>query len=120
MATLKNFRSAVGPALLAVIGVAVAQTPPAPPAHSSSPTSGVKVSPLAQMQNGRQASGNNRILTTGIRGLPMPSNHALIITVSGYAKSPLPGVALDRALALNLAQRFGVPQQNTSSLPRNR
>ncbi len=77
---------------------------------------GVKVSPLAQMKNGRQARGNNQILTTGIRGLPVPTNHALIITVSGYARSPLPGVELDRNIAIELAQRLGVQRQNIVEL----
>jgi hypothetical protein len=77
---------------------------------------GVKVSPLALMQNGRQAAGNNQILTTGIRSLPVTSNHALIITVSGYQRSPLPGVLTDRKLGIELAQRMGVPEQNIVEL----
>ncbi|HTP39905.1 MAG TPA: caspase family protein [Steroidobacteraceae bacterium] len=85
-----------------------------PPA--AAPASGVRVSPLALMQNGRQAEGNNQIMTTGIRGLPLPSNHALIITVSGYQRSPLPGVLTDRKLGIEMAQRLGVPQQNIVEL----
>ncbi len=46
----------------------------------------------------------------------MPSNHALIITVSEYQRSPLPGVLNDRKLANELAQRFGVPPQNIVEL----
>jgi hypothetical protein len=46
----------------------------------------------------------------------LPSNHALIITVSEYQRSPLPGVLNDRKLANELAQRFGVPAQNIVEL----
>jgi hypothetical protein len=45
-----------------------------------------------------------------------PSNHALIITVSDYQRSPLPGVLTDRKLANELAERFGVPKQNIVEL----
>ena len=47
---------------------------------------------------------------------PLPSNHALIITVSEYQRSPLPGVLNDRKLANDLAQSFGVPAQNIVDL----
>ena len=46
----------------------------------------------------------------------MPSNHALIITVSEYARSPLPGVLNDRKLGIELARRFGVPAENIVEL----
>lgn len=46
----------------------------------------------------------------------LPSNHALIITVSEYQRSPLPGVLNDRKLANELARRFGVPAQNIVEL----
>jgi Caspase domain/Domain of unknown function (DUF4384) len=46
----------------------------------------------------------------------LTSNHALIITVSGYQRSPLPGVLLDHDAALEMAQRFGVPKQNIVEL----
>ncbi len=74
------------------------------------------VSPLAQMQSGRNAAGNDRIVTTGIRAPVLPSNHALIITVSEYKRSPLPGVLTDRKLGLELATRFGVPMENIVEL----
>jgi hypothetical protein len=45
-----------------------------------------------------------------------PSNHALIITVSEYRRSPLPGVLTDRKLAIDLAGRFGVPPENIVEL----
>jgi hypothetical protein len=45
-----------------------------------------------------------------------PSNHALIITVSEYRRSPLPGVLTDHKLGLELARRFGVPPQNIVEL----
>jgi hypothetical protein len=44
------------------------------------------------------------------------SNHALIVTVSEYQRSPLPGVITDRKLAGELARRFGVPPQNIVEL----
>ena len=47
---------------------------------------------------------------------PQPSNHALIITVSEYQKSPLPGVLTDRKLGIELAQRLGVPPENIVQL----
>jgi hypothetical protein len=76
----------------------------------------VQVSPLAQVRNGREARDNNQILTTGVRSTRLPSNHALIITVSEYPRSPLPGVATDRALGIEMAQRFGVPAKNIVEL----
>ncbi|HMK86754.1 MAG TPA: caspase family protein [Steroidobacteraceae bacterium] len=87
-----------------------------PDAQSVKPDSAVGVSPLAQVRNGREARDNNRILTTGIRAPRLPSNHALIITVSEYPRSPLPGVVTDRKLGIELAQRFGVPANNIVEL----
>src|SRR5579862_9269254 len=58
--------------------------------------------------------------TTGYHAPELPSNHALLITVSGYKRSPLPGVALDRETALDLAQRLGVPKQNIVELSEQR
>src|SRR3984957_1438571 len=89
------------------------QQQPSPPAQ-------VQHSPLSPLRSGREAGNNDQILTTGIRTVPpdanyaapAPSNHALIITVSEYQKSPLPGVLTDRKLGIELAQRFGVPPQN--------
>ncbi|GAC1498783.1 MAG: hypothetical protein NVS1B6_04810 [Steroidobacteraceae bacterium] len=52
----------------------------------------------------------------GLHAPLLPSNHALIITVSEYQRSPLPGVLNDRRLANELAQRFGVPPQNVVQL----
>jgi hypothetical protein len=102
--------------LVLAAGAASAQQPPAAP-------SAVQQSPLSQVRNGREAGNNAQILTTGIRSVPdagyaqaLPSNHALIITVSEYQKSPLPGVLTDRKLGIELAQRFGVPPQNIVEL----
>jgi Caspase domain/Domain of unknown function (DUF4384) len=81
------------------------------PASAQNPPP-VAVSPLAVVANGREATGNNQILTTGIRSTRLPSNHALIITVSEYPRSPLPGVVTDRKLGIEMAQRFGVPDKN--------
>jgi hypothetical protein len=50
--------------------------------------------------------------STGVHAPELASNHALIITVSEYQRSPLPGVLTDRKLANELARRFGVPPQN--------
>jgi len=52
----------------------------------------------------------------GFHAPMLPSNHALLITVSGYKRSPLPGVTLDRETARDLAQRLGVPKQNIVEL----
>lgn len=72
----------------------------------------VQQSPLATVKNGREEAGNNRIVTTGIRSPVLPSNHALIISVSGYPHSALPGVKEDRDTATELARRFGVADEN--------
>jgi hypothetical protein len=76
----------------------------------------VEQSPLAVVKNGRTAGNNDRIVTTGIRSPPLASNHALIISVAGYPRAPLPGVAKDRASATELAERFGVPRENIAYL----
>jgi hypothetical protein len=84
----------------------------------------VQKSPLTQLPDGRQAGNNNQIMTSAIRDVKpdfkyppsLPSNHALIITVSGYARSPLPGVLNDRKLGIELARRFGVPPENIVEL----
>jgi hypothetical protein len=54
--------------------------------------------------------------SAGLYAPPLPSNHALIITVSEYERSPLPGVLNDRKIANELARRFGVPAQNIVEL----
>jgi hypothetical protein len=103
---------------LPVLNAAWAQQPP-----PSAPTQ-VPHSPLSQLRSGREAGNNDQILTTGIRSVrpdanyaeSVPSNHALIITVSEYQRSPLPGVLTDRKLGIELAQRFGVPPQNIVEL----
>ena len=51
------------------------------------------------------ASGQLFAQSTGVHAPVLPSNHALIITVSEYQKSPLPGVLTDRKLGIELAQR---------------
>jgi hypothetical protein len=62
------------------------------------------------------AWGASGAATTGVQAPLQASNHALIITVSEYQRSPLPGVLNDRKLANELAQRFGVPPQNIVEL----
>jgi hypothetical protein len=62
------------------------------------------------------ASADLPAATTGVNAPLQPSNHALIITVSEYQRSPLPGVLNDRKLANELARRFGVPPQNIVEL----
>jgi hypothetical protein len=54
--------------------------------------------------------------SSGVHAPVLPSNHALIITVSEYRRSPLPGVLTDRKLGNELAQRFGVPAKNIVEL----
>ena len=46
----------------------------------------------------------------------LPSNHALLITVSGYKGHVLPGVEKDRKTAIDLSHRLGVPVQNIVEL----
>jgi Caspase domain/Domain of unknown function (DUF4384) len=115
------------PVLLTIVGVmSVAtlhaqQITPPPVPTTSAPA---QQSPLAQLRSGREAGNNNQIMTTGIRDVkpdgiyatPQLSNHALIITVSEYQRSPLPGVLTDRKLGIELAQRLGVPPQNIVEL----
>jgi hypothetical protein len=62
------------------------------------------------------ASRESAAETTGVHAPLQASNHALIVTVSEYQRSPLPGVLNDRKLANELAQRFGVPPQNIVEL----
>ncbi len=76
----------------------------------------VQQSPLSTVKNGRTAGHNDKIVTTGVRSPPLPSNHALIISVSAYPRSPLPGVLKDRAIATQLAERFGVAAENIAYL----
>ena len=80
----------------------------APAMAQQSGVAAVQKSPLTQLPDGRQASNNNQIMTSAIRDVKpdfkyppsLPSNHALIITVSEYARSPLPGVLNDRKLGI--------------------
>src|SRR5260221_2528980 len=58
--------------------------------------------------------------SAGVQAPLLPSNHAIIITVSEYQRSPLPGVLTDRKLATELARRFGVPPQNIVELSEQR
>ena len=46
----------------------------------------------------------------------LASNHALLITVSGYKGHELPGVEEDRKTALDISHRLGVPTQNIVQL----
>ena len=116
-----NQLSAIGtPVLLCLCASALCrakaqQGSAAPPAPPAPPAPAVEPSPLAQMPNGRAASDNSQILTTGIRSPGLASNHALIITVSEYPRSPLPGVLTDRKLGIELAQRFLVAIEELDS-----
>jgi hypothetical protein len=109
MNTARVIAFGVLPLFFGVLGRCLAQTQPGREAA-------VQSSPLAQLPNGRDAGGNSQIVINGIRSPLLLSNHALIITVSEYARSPLPGVLTDRKLGLELAQRFGVPPQNITEL----
>jgi hypothetical protein len=112
--------AAVCTSLLAVVRVDAQQQGSQPAVGAP----GVVQSPLVKVRTGREAGNNTQILTTGIRELkpdvaypkPLPSNHALIITVSEYQRSPLPGVLTDRKLGIELARRFGVPTENIVEL----
>lgn len=83
---------------------------------ASSEAQQVQQSPLVKVKNGREAANNNRIVTTGIRSPISPDNRALIISVSEYPHSTLPGVKEDRATATELAKRFGVADENVAYL----
>lgn len=116
---MKHARFALVSALCLLLAQSAAWAQQQPSAPSE-----VQHSPLTQLRSGREAGNNDQILTTGIRTVQpdanyaeqVPSNHALIITVSEYQKSPLPGVLTDRKLGIELAQRFGVPPQNIVEL----
>jgi Caspase domain/Domain of unknown function (DUF4384) len=122
--TSPRLNAVIRATVLLVSSAAFAQQQAASPQvpHDASPQ--VQQSPLSQLRSGREAGNNNQILTTGIRTFQpdanyaqqLPSNHALIITVSEYQKSPLPGVLTDRKLGMELAERFGVPPQNIVEL----
>src|ERR1700732_2658287 len=66
------------------------------------------------------ASAGTTAHAAGVQAPLLPSNHGLIITVSEYQRSPLPGVLTDRKLATELARRFGVPPQNIVELSEQR
>jgi hypothetical protein len=120
--------SSVAALCLALILPSFAQQAGTPPPAPPAPAAPVPQSPLAVLRNGREAANNTQIMTTGIRDVkplaqtdgnyapPQLSNHALIITVSEYQKSPLPGVLTDRKLGIELAQRLGVPPENIVQL----
>jgi hypothetical protein len=96
----------------------------AAPALAQQEVPAVQKSPLTQLPDGRQSGNNNQIMSSAIRDVKpdfkyppsLPSNHALIITVSEYQRSPLPGVLNDRKLGVELARRFGVPPENIVEL----
>ena len=76
-------------------------------------------STAANMQTGRQASGNTA-LTLGVRSLaPRVNRHALIIGISRYADPatpPLPGARVDKESATQMAQAMQVPLGNIKYL----
>lgn len=55
-------------------------------------------------------------MATSASAQVQPANHALLISVSDYARQPLPGVMKDKITASKLAQRFGVPEANVTRL----
>jgi len=116
--TILRFR--MNPILMFGCAAAIGATPV--PAQQAAPA--VQKSPLTQLPDGRQSGNNNQIMSSAIRDVKpdfkfppaLPSNHALIITVSEYQRSPLPGVLNDRKLGIELARRFGVPPENIVEL----
>jgi len=106
------------------LGCLVAGGAPALAQQTPTPAPTVQKSPLTQLPDGRQSGNNNQIMAAAIRDVKpdikfppaLPSNHALIITVSEYQRSPLPGVLNDRKLGIELARRFGVPPENIVEL----
>jgi len=57
-----------------------------------------------------------RAQSSGYYAPELASNHALLITVSGYRGHELPGVEEDRKTALDISHRLGVPTQNIVQL----
>ena len=76
-------------------------------------------SAFAGLADGRQAGGNT-VMTLGVRSLqPRVSRHALIIGVGRYADPaipPLPGAAVDRVSATQMATAMQVPASNITYL----
>ena len=100
---MSNFRWTVMGAAISLAGSCSALAQQSPVTSTA-----VEQSPLSKLRSGREAGNNDQILTTGIRTVqpdanyapPLPANHALIITVSEYQRSPLPGVLTDRKLGI--------------------
>lgn len=61
-------------------------------------------------------AGPLRAQSSGYHTAELASNHALLITVSGYKGHELPGVEEDRKTALDISHRLGVPTQNIVQL----
>jgi metacaspase-1 len=57
-----------------------------------------------------------RAQSSGYHAPELASNHALLITVSGYKGHELPGVEEDRKTALDISHRLGVPARNILEL----
>ncbi len=57
-----------------------------------------------------------RAQSSGYQAPEQASNHALLITVSGYKGHELPGVEEDRKTALDISHRLGVPTGNIVEL----
>jgi Caspase domain/Domain of unknown function (DUF4384) len=118
---MTKLRFGINP-ILALGCVAAMGAAPALAQQAAAPT--VQKSPLTQLPDGRQSGNNDQVTSSAIREVKpdlkfppsLPSNHALIITVSEYVRSPLPGVLNDRKLGVELARRFGVPPENIVEL----
>jgi len=108
---------AIATALSAALGVAHAADPKTDKRPAARPLGGAA---LLKLDDGRSGHGN-LIATTGVRGFSKPPSataHALIMTIGDYQGNipKLKGVPYDRATAVEIAHRMGVPAANIQTL----
>jgi len=76
---------------------------------------GATASAASRVEGGRSAYGNI-VVAAGVRGIPKPSRHALVIAVdsvtSGARTQRWPGVEHDVEAAVQIARRIAVPAAN--------
>lgn len=75
---------------------------------------GAAVAPASRLETGRSSSGNVAMVA-GIRGVPRPGSHALIVTIGDYQSASIPllaGPEHDVAAAREIALAMGVPEGN--------
>ncbi len=75
---------------------------------------GAAVAPASRLETGRSSAGNVAMVA-GIRGVPRPGSHALIVTIGDYQSPSIPllaGPERDAEAARGLALAMGVPEGN--------